>query len=275
MKEKEFATPSGIIHYWTNEIRPDRPMLVFLPGLTADHHLFDRQVEAFEADCSILVWDAPGHAASRPFRLDFTLMDKAVWLHEILQQEGAVRPVLIGQSMGGYVAQCFLEKYPGEAAGFVSIDSAPLKRCYVTGAEIWALRKTEPMYRAFPWKSLRALGSKGCSVTPYGRALMESFLDAYTKDEYCRLSGHGMKMLADAMAADLPYAIDCPAILICGEKDNAGSAKSYNRRWAAKEGLPLYWIKDAGHNANTDRPEEVNEVVREFLERVRDTSGSC
>ncbi len=269
MTERTFETSSGTIHYWVNEIRPDRKTLVFLPGLTADHRLFDRQIEAFDQEYNILTWDAPGHAASRPFQLDFSLMDKATWLHEILVKEGIAHPVLIGQSMGGYVSQCFIERFPGEAAGFVSIDSAPLKRQYVTGAEIWALKRTEPMYRAFPWKILRRLGVDGCSKTKYGRALMEQFIDSYTKDEYCRLAGHGMKMLADAMEADLPYVIDCPEVLICGEKDQAGSAKSYNRRWAKKEGLPTYWIRDAGHNSNTDKPEEVNRIIREFVLKLK------
>lgn len=265
MTEKTYTTSCGTIHYWTNEHRPDRRTLVFLPGLTADHRLFEKQFEEFERDFNILTWDAPGHACSRPFRLDFCLMDKAIWLHEILEKEGIMRPVLIGQSMGGYVSQCFMEKYPGETAGFISIDSAPVKRCYVTGAEIWALKRTEPMYRAFPWKMLRRLGIDGCSETQYGRKLMALFIDTYQREEYYKLAGHGMKMLADAMEADLPYVIDCPAILICGEKDQAGSAKSYNRRWAKKEGLPMYWIKNAGHNSNTDKPEEVNKIIRDFV----------
>ena len=95
---------------------------------------------------------------------------------------------------------------------------------------------------------------------------MRSFVGSYEKDEYCRLAGHGMKLLAEAMKTDLPYVIDCPAILICGEKDQAGSAKSYNRRWAKREGLRMFWIKDAGHNSNTDKPEEVNQIIREFVE---------
>ncbi len=270
MTERIFETSLGMIHYWMNEIRSDRKTLVFLPGLTADHHLFDRQFEIFEEEFNILTWDAPGHAASRPFRLDFSLMDKADWLHGILLKEEITRPILIGQSMGGYVSQCFMEKFPGAAAGFISIDSAPVKRQYVTGAEIWALKRTEPMYRSFPWKTLRKLGAEGCSTTEYGRTLMEHFIDSYTKDEYCKLAGHGMKILADAMEADLPYVIDCPAILICGEKDRAGSAKSYNRRWAEKEGLPIFWIKGAGHNSNTDRPEEVNRIIREFIGTLKE-----
>ena len=270
MTEKTFETASGTIRYWVNDLDPARRTLVLLPGLTADHHLFDKQIEAFEKEYNLLTWDAPGHAASRPFRLDFSLMDKAVWLHAILKNENIAHPVLIGQSMGGYVSQCFMEKYPGEAAGFISIDSAPLKRSYVTGMEIWLLKRTEPMYRAFPWKSLKKIGADGCAVSEYGRRLMRSFLDSYTKDEYCRLAGHGMKLLAEAMEADLPYAIDCPAILICGEKDQAGSAKSYNRRWAKKEGLPVYWIKNAGHNSNTDKPEEVNRIIRDFVSSIRE-----
>ncbi len=270
MTEKIFETASGAIHYWTNDILQNRRTLVLLPGLTADHHLFDRQTEAFARDFNLLTWDAPGHASSRPFRLDFSLMDKAVWLHEILKKENISHPILIGQSMGGYVSQCFLQKYPGEAAGFISIDSAPLKRSYVTGAEIWLLKRTEGMYRAFPWASLKKIGADGCSVSAYGRRLMRSFLNAYAKDEYCKLSGHGMKLLAEAMEADLPYVIDCPVVLICGEKDRAGSAKSYNRRWAKKEGLRIFWIKNAGHNSNTDKPEEVNQIIRDFARSLQE-----
>ena len=268
MTERIYETQSGNIYYWTNDIKPDRITLVMLPGLTADHHLFDKQVKAFRGRYNVFAWDAPGHGKSRPFKLDFTLMDKSRWLHEILECEQIKKPVLIGQSLGGYVSQCFMEQFPGEAAGFISIDSAPLKRCYVTGLEIWLLKRTEPMYRAFPWNMLKELGTKGVSKTRYGQALMRHFVDSYTKDEYCRLSGHGTGMLADAMEADLPYAIDCPAILICGTRDESGSAKSYNKRWAKHEGLPLYWIRGAGHNANVDRPGEVNRIIRDFVESL-------
>ena len=114
MIEKAFETACGTIRYWINELVSGRKTLVFLPGLTADHRLFDKQIEAFENEYNLLTWDAPGHAESRPFRYDFNLMDKAVWLHNILETEHILRPVLIGQSMGGYVSQCYMEKYPGE-----------------------------------------------------------------------------------------------------------------------------------------------------------------
>ena len=35
MMEKIFETASGMIHYWMNDVVPNRKTLVFLPGLTA------------------------------------------------------------------------------------------------------------------------------------------------------------------------------------------------------------------------------------------------
>ena len=64
--------------------------LIFLPGLTADHRLFDKQIEYFKNKFRVLVWDAPGHAVSYPFKLDFDLFDEAKWLDKIITKEGII-----------------------------------------------------------------------------------------------------------------------------------------------------------------------------------------
>ena len=264
MQHKEYPTDSGRIHYWLSPGLPGKPWLVFLPGLTADHHLFDRQISAFEG-FGCLVWDAPAHAESRPFRLDFSMEDLARYLHDILTAEGITRPVLIGQSLGGYIAQSYMAHYPGSAAGFVSIDSAPLSRKYFSGWELKLLKNTRWMYAIIPWKLLLKWGIWGTSQTPQGRALMERTWAAYSREEYLDLADHGYRILAEAVEARPEYPIGCPALLLCGEKDAAGSTKRYNRRWTKTDGLPLVWLKGAGHNSNTDVPEEVNRLILEFL----------
>lgn len=271
MEEKRYQTPCGPIHYWVGK-KPDGPKesLVFLPGLTADHRLFDKQIESFQKDRGVFVWDAPGHGASWPFDLTFTLMDKAKWLDEILTREGISSPVIVGQSMGGYVGQAYAQLYPQKLRGFVSIDSAPLQRSYITAAELWLLKRMEPVYRYYPWKALLRSGTRGVSVSSYGRGLMREMMMVYDRDKsrYARLSGHGFRMLAEAIEADLPYQIACPALLLCGEKDHAGSCIRYNKAWSKKAGIPLTWIPGAGHNANTDNPQMVNRLIRRFLETV-------
>lgn len=268
MLHKTHLTRCGGIHYWYSPApSAGGYTLVFLPGLTADHRLFDRQVEHFAGLNGVLVWDAPGHAASHPFSLDFTLADQATWLHEILLAERIVCPVLVGQSMGGYVAQAYAQLYPNELHGLVSIDSAPLQRRFITAAELWLLEHTEPIYRHFPWEWLKHACVNGCSVSSYGQALMRSMMETYEGDQarYAALAGHGYRILAQAIRADLPYRIDCPAMLLCGERDRVGSCKRYSRAWHKATSIPLHWVRGAGHNANTDQPEQVNALLESFL----------
>ena len=270
MKEKTFTTPCGKIHYWTNEEKDSPLALVFLPGLTADHRLFDKQIEYFADRYRVLVWDAPEHAASWPFDPSFDLFDKAGWLDGILQAEGISEPVIIGQSMGGYVGQAYSQLFPEKLKGFVSIDSAPLQRRYVTGAEIWMLKRVGPVYRYYPWKSLLRTGTNGVATSEYGRKLMRDMMMVYDGDQerYARISGHGFRMLAEAMEADLPYEIKCPALLICGEKDRAGSCIRYSKAWHKQSGIPLEWIRGAGHNSNTDAPDTVNRLIESLIEKL-------
>ena len=271
MKERLYQTPCGEIHYWSNEIRPEPgPALVFLPGLTADHRLFEKQIDYFRDKFRVLAWDAPEHAASRPFDPSFDLWDKARWLDGILSQEGIAGPVIVGQSMGGYVGQMYSQLFPEKLKGFVSIDSAPLRREYVTAAELWLLKRMEPVYRHYPWKLLLKSGAYGASASEYGRKLMRDMMMVYDGDQarYAKIAGHGFRMLAEAMEADLPYEIKCPALLICGETDHAGSCIRFNRAWHRKTGIPLQWIRGAGHNSNTDAPETVNRLIEGMIASI-------
>lgn len=267
MREKTYETRSGTIHYWINEPEKASIAVVFLPGLTADHRLFDKQIAYFQNRYRVLVWDAPAHAASWPFDFSFGLKNKAEWLDGILRQEGIDSPVIVGQSMGGYVGQMYAQLFPAKLKGFISIDSAPLQRQYVTSLELWLLKKMEPVYRHYPWRVLLKTGSDGVATTGYGKALMRDMMMVYdgSKDRYAAIAGHGYRMLAEAMEKDLPYEIRCPALLICGEKDRAGSCIRYNKAWSRKTGIPVRWIHGAGHNSNTDRPDTVNRLIEKFL----------
>ena len=260
MEAHIYSTPMGDIHYWCTPFEAGKRTLVMLPGLTASSRLFEKQIEAFIGEYNLWVWDAPAHAKSRPFALRFTLAQQAQWLHDILSRyitDGSL-PVLVGQSMGGYVAQEYLVQYPGQAAGFVSIGSAPLEREYVTSVELWLLRQAKPFYKLFPWKTLQKMGAIGCAETDYGRRLMQEMMQDYTHTEYCNLAGYGYTILADAIAQHTAPIPLCPTLLLVGNHDHAGSAKRYDREWSHRRNLPLHIVPHSGHNANTDNPTFVN-----------------
>ncbi len=266
MIAKAFPAQRGTIRYWTDRGGAERPQLVFLPGLTADHRLFEKQLEYFAGRYTLFVWDAPGHGLSWPYEPDFSLEDKARRLKEILDEEGFDAPVIVGQSMGGYLGQVFCRLFPDRLSGFISIDSAPLGRSYYRAWELGVLKRMEPVYRCYPWKLLLKQGSEGVAESVYGRALMREIMMTYDGDKkrYAALAGGGYRMLAEAVEADLSYDIKCPALLICGTKDRAGYCLRYNREWHKRSGIPIEWIEGAGHNSNTDKPETVNRLIEDF-----------
>ena len=267
MREGTYQTPCGTIHYWSDLSDPCAATLVFLPGLTADHRLFGEQAAYFEGKYNRIVWDPPAHASSWPFRFRFDLFDTAEWLNGILEREAITRPVIVGQSMGGYVGQVYAQLYPDRLAGFISIDSAPLQKRYVTAAERWLLKRMEPVYANYPWKLLLRSGTKGVAVSHRGRERMREMMLVYDGDQqrYAQIAGHGYRILAEAMERDLPYELKCPALLICGTRDRAGSCIRYNKAWHRNTGIPLAWVEGAGHNSNTDRPEQINRLIEGFL----------
>ncbi len=265
MTEKIFHTKHGDIHYWLSKTGETSPWLALLPGLTADHHLFDKQTEYFADKYSCFVWDAPAHGGSRPFKLDFYMDELTGYLHDIFRQENISRPFIAGQSMGGYIAQAYIKRYPGEVSGFVSIDSAPLSRSYFSGWELAMLKHAYWIYRPIPWEPLVKLGATGTAQSEYGRELMERTMRSYNQKEYCKLAAHGYKLLSLAVEAHGDWEPDCPVLLLCGEKDGAGSSKRYNRAWTKKTGFPLVWLEGAGHNSNTDAPGEVNRLIEAFI----------
>lgn len=268
MEEKIYTTASGKVHYWVDAPDAALPWIVLIPGLTADHSLFAPQLAYFHGQANLLTWDAPAHAASRPYPLDFSMDDYARILHGILETEGVQNPVYVGQSLGGYIGQVFLELYPGSFAGFISVDSTTLKREYYQNWELSALERTFAMYVSIPWKILVAWAARGVATTPAGQANMVEMMGKYSKMEFCRLAAHGYKMLADAVKAKRAYDIDCPLLVLCGEKDAAGSTKRYNRAWAERGGVHLEWIPGAGHNSTLDAPEFVNACIEEFVRSV-------
>lgn len=42
----------------------------------------------------------------------------------------------------------------------------------------------------------------------------------------------------------------------------------YNKAWHKKTGIPIEWIKGAGHNSNTDAPETINRLIEKMISSV-------
>lgn len=260
MQQKQHKTSSGSIAYWVSKCQA-KYTLVFLHGLTANHTLFERQISHFAGRCNLFCWDAPAHGKSRPFA-DFSYSLLAKNLRDILEKEQIKNVVLIGQSMGGFVAQTYMKQYPNEVKGFIGIDTSPFGLSYYSKADLWWLRQVKWMSMCFPHKLLVWSIAQSCTYTKAAYLNMLTALQPYPKGELCRLMGMGY---AEFIKENCDLEITCPAVLLIGQHDRTGKVKQYCTEWHEKTKIPLHVIPHAAHNSNYDNSETVNQEIDRFL----------
>lgn len=262
VEEQILQTDKGKVFYWrSDDWDANRETIFFLHGLTADHSMFDGQIPAFEEEYNILIWDTPAHGKSRPFD-EFDFGDTSEYIKNILDNNSVDQVVLAGQSLGGYLAQSFIKRYPERVEGFVSIDSTPYGFGYYSKSDIWILKQVEWMAQLYPLRWMKKAMAKQVSATQKAYDNMMQMLAPYDKKKLCHLLGLGYAgFLDDNCELDIP----CPVLLILGEKDKTGKVVQYNKAWTKQTGYPLKIINDAAHNANVDKPMEVNACIQDFL----------
>ena len=267
MKEQILQTDKGRVFYWKSDNwTGGRETLFFLHGLTADHSMFDGQITAFEKEYNLLTWDTPAHGKSRPFEA-FDFGDTSEYIKTILDQNAVDKVILIGQSLGGFLSQSFIKRYSERVKGFVSIDSTPYGFAYYSKSDIWILNQVEWMAHLYPLQWMKKAMAKQVSTTQKAYDNMMQMLSPYGKNELCHLMGLGY---AGFLEDNCDLQIPCPVLLILGEKDKTGKVVQYNKAWADKTGYPLKIISGAAHNANVDKPQEVNACIRDFpLKTIR------
>lgn len=264
MEHKQILGQGGIVHYWIDKTGSTSDCIVFTHGLTADHTMFEKQVDFFSGKYTILLWDVPLHGLSRPYQ-NFSYHDTAEILHMILVKENIERAVLVGMSMGGYPSQHFAALYPDMVSGFVALDTTPLGLQYYSKSDLWWLKQIAPMAKWFPEAILRTSIAWSVSKTKYSYQKMMSMIRAFSKNEIIEQ----MRIVYEYF----PYenkdvAFPFPVLILIGDKDSTGKVKAYCTEWAKQTGYPLHFIKDAKHFANGDNPKKVNAEISLFMKNL-------
>lgn len=267
LERRESQSAHGVVRYWVSTERDkQKSWLIFLHGMLVDHRLFEAQLAHFAGGYNVLAWDSPAHNASRPYDVGaISVFGAARGLAEIIEAEDIERPILIGQSFGGIVASGVMQLHPKLASGFIGVDTLPLKRTYWPASALHAMRHAEPVLRMRSFERVLANAPKETSCTAHGQRATREMLSVYGKDEYFAIAGRTLRAIAEAVSVELPYDINCPALLICGDADTTAGVRRFNRKWAADERLDLEWIPGAAHNSPLDNPDAVTSAIEHFL----------
>lgn len=261
MQHKTISGKRGSVHYWIDGDSPRT--ILFTHGATMDHGLFQYQIDHFSPRYKVITWDVPLHGFSRPYR-DFSLQSATDELIAILDAEQVESAHLVGQSMGGYIAQIAAAVHPQRVQAITAVDSAPVQWSYYSALDRWLLSITPALLKLYPYSLLIDTIARQIAITPSSQAYALETLQTYTKAEIAHIMGAVYGGLLEYNHANLR----CPIWIVYSEMDKTGKVRAYCDRWARQENRELRVIPNAAHNANMDNPEEFNRLLDDFLEQA-------
>ncbi|MEV4176331.1 alpha/beta hydrolase [Nonomuraea sp. NPDC049709] len=238
--------------------------LVFSHGAGADHVMFDAQREHFQArGYRVVTWDLRGHGLSRPAGARLSAERAIADLRTLIDHLGLDRPVLVGQSLGGNLGQAIVRRHPDLARALIVIgatwNTAPL-----SWKERLLLKAAAPSLSMMPAKDLPRLLAEVSAVSEAARADARRAFAQLSKKEFVQV----WRVATEFLTPHPGYRTPVPLCLIRGEQDRTGNIATAMPAWAHAEGVEEIVIPAAGHIANQDDPQAVNEAIEAFLRTV-------
>ena len=255
----------------------EKPSLILLHGGPGyDHSGFKPMFSALAEFAQIVYCDHRGHGRSdrRPaaeWTLD-TFADDVVRLCAAL---GIVKPIVLGQSFGGFVAQRYLARHPDHPARVVLSSTSHhmgLARKLAMFERLGgaAARAAAEAFWTSPSKATWAPYNQHCrdlyNTTPQNA---EARQRTVFNEEILFASAAGEQQTMQLLPGLAQ--VRCPVLVLAGELDPVTPLADAQEIAAA---IPAPWgrlvtFADAGHGAWRDEPAAALSVLREFVVGVR------
>jgi 3-oxoadipate enol-lactonase len=243
---------------------PNKPALVFLHGIGGAARAWRGQVEAFGDRYHAIAWDMPGYGGSTPLGT-VSIATLADALGDFLRQVGAIKPILVGHSIGGMIVQEWLAKNPNTARAVALVQTSPAfgkadgdRQKEFIGARLGPLDRGETMASLAPTLVKELIGDDpDAAGVALARDCMASVPEATYRSAMLALLGFDQrKALKD---------IKVPTLVLSGTKDKNAPAPMMAKMATYIPSATYVEIEGVGHLVNLERPQTFNAALDKFL----------
>jgi pimeloyl-ACP methyl ester carboxylesterase len=240
--------------------------LVLLHAFPLDGRMWAPQVEALAGSYQVIVPDFRGFGAAMDQAVSEAGMDLlADDVARLLDDRGLDRVVLGGLSLGGYVALAFMRRHADRVSGLVLLDT----KATADGdqAREDRLRMAERVLaegNGFVPEAMlpKLLGETSREHRP---ELVEKVTALIREQAPEAVAGAQRGMAARPDSTDLLGTIRVPTLVVTGEEDAVAGPEVGRELAAGIPGARFLLVEEAGHLANLEQPEIVNEALLDFL----------
>jgi pimeloyl-ACP methyl ester carboxylesterase len=222
-------------------------------------------VEAFASRHTTLAPDLRGFGTNASGPLVESVEQQARELVDLLDRHGHARAVVVGLSMGGYIAMALARRWPERVAGMLLADTRAEPDDDAGRAKRDAMieRVSKEGLRFVPDEMLPMLVSPSCAAS-IQLALRGWMLEQQPAGVIAAI--RSLRNRPDARPA--LSALTCPVSLICGALDRLTPPAGMESMASAIQGATLQVVPGAGHLTNLEATGAFNAALRELLARV-------
>ena len=252
------VSPGEPLRAWTATGPPDAPAIVFIHGTRLSRALWSLQVERLAGRYRCIAVDLPAHGVLGD--VPFTIEGAVATVRDAIEAESATgRAVLVGLSLGGYVAIETADAFPDLVDGLVlaGCSAEPV------GAMAWPFRVLATTLERAPRGGL-GIANRTFFRLRYGRRLAEELTDG---GFWSAGGAAALRLLVGRRYLDRLARLWIPVLIVNGALDPVfGPRGDY---WAAscRSGRHVV-IRRAMHLSNLDRPAAFAGAVAGFTDRV-------
>jgi pimeloyl-ACP methyl ester carboxylesterase len=236
--------------------------IVFVHGAAEDGRVWQPQLAGLADEFTVVAWDEPGAGGSSDVPADFGLADYADCLAALIETLALGPAHVAGFSWGGTVVLEVYRRRPELVATLILIDTYAGWKGSLPQEEVSArMEGARQMLSATAEEFDPTLPGLFSGDPP---ARFVSLLEEIAADVRTESMSTQLTAMVEADQRDLLPRIAAPTLLIWGERD-ARSPLTVARQF--EEAIPdakLVIIPGAGHVSQLERPDQVNEAVREF-----------
>ncbi len=238
------------------------PPLVLVHGAAEDSRIWQPQLAGLADEFTVVAWDEPGAGRSPDPPEGFDLADFADGLAALIETLELGPAHIAGLSWGGTVVLELYRRHPGLVATLIMIDTHAGWKGSLPEDEVRArVAGARQMLAAPPEDFDPTLPGLFAGDPP---AEFVPLLAAIAADVRPATLGRELAIMAETDLSDLLPHIAVPTLLIWGHVDVRSPLSVARQLQDAIPETELVVIEGAGHVSNLERPERVNDAVREF-----------
>lgn len=243
------------------------PTALFLHGFPLDSTMWLDQVVGLHGQGERIAMDLRGNGRSEPTHREVvSIDDHADDVVAVVDALGVLKVDLVGFSMGGYIALSVAERYPDRLRSLALIDSradADTDAGKANRANA-AVRATLQGREALAQELIEVLLAP--SATLLAKARLRTMVEACSFETIVA-SQAGMAQRPDRNK--VVAALDVPFLAVVGEQDGVTPPDlSIAMGKAARDGMSVV-VPGAGHMAPIEKPKAVNDILKDWLKKVR------